>query len=210
MLKQSASRNQRYKGFKVKHVIQVCALLAFCIWLLNQVRNTYDKKGTGIVQKVTSENGVIKLGRKDLDQQGQGSLTENNESEEVEGEEEVEESKAEESEDDGRGGGDDEIDGRDREKAEGEESEEVEDLIDGDDREKENQIEDLSLIEEQAMNEGDDASIAIVQNNLDTELAAQIRRLRSVEEMVKNGKQRGKEISSFSAALSINATQSRE
>ncbi|XWS24046.1 hypothetical protein CRYUN_Cryun28dG0067400 [Craigia yunnanensis] len=218
MLKQSASRNQRYKGFKVKHVLQICALLALCMWLLNQVRNTYDKKGTGIFQKVTSEHGAIKLGRKDLDLQGQGSSTVYNESE-VEAEEEVEESRPEESEDDGRGGGDDEIDGRDREKAEGEESEEVEDLIDEEDREKENQIEDLSLLEDQAMNEGDenlqnpreeqyksdDASSAVVQSNLDSGIAAQIRSLSSVDEMVKNDEERGKEIvSSFNAALSTN------
>ncbi|XWS14849.1 hypothetical protein CRYUN_Cryun35bG0043800 [Craigia yunnanensis] len=197
MLKQSASRNQRYKGFKVKHVLQICALLALCIWLLNQVRNTYDKKGTGIFQKVMK----------------------NNESGEVEAEEEVEDSKPEEGEDDGRGGGDDDIDGRDREKAEGEESEEVEDLIDEEDREKENQIEDLSLLEDQAMNEGDknlqdpreeqyksdDASTAVVKSNLDTGIAAQIRRLRSVDEMVKNDEQRVKEmVSSFNAALSTN------
>ena len=210
MLKQSASRNQRYKGFKVKHVLQICALLALCIWLLNQVRNTYDKKGTGIFQKVTSEHGAIKLGRKDLDLQGQGSSTENNESGEVEAEEEVEESKPEEGEDDGRGGGDDEIDERDREKAEGEgeESEDIEDLIDEEDREKENQIEDLSLLEDQAMNEGDenlqdpreeqyksdDASTAVVQSNLDSGIAAQIRRLRSMEEMVKNDEQSVKEM----------------
>ncbi|XWS21338.1 hypothetical protein CRYUN_Cryun30bG0046900 [Craigia yunnanensis] len=137
MLKQSATRNQRYKGFKVKHVLQICALLALCICLLNQFRNTYDKKGTGIFQKVTSEHGAIKLGRKDLDPQVQGSSLENNESGEVEAEEEVEESKPGETEDDGRGCGDDEIDGRDQEKAEVEveESEEVEDLIDEEDRE---------------------------------------------------------------------------
>ncbi|XVE95098.1 hypothetical protein REPUB_Repub02eG0067300 [Reevesia pubescens] len=182
MLKQSANRNQRYKGFKVKHVLQICVLLALCIWLLNQVRNTYDKKGNGIFQKVANEHGVVKLGRKDLDPEVKGSSIENSESGEVEGEEEVEESKPEESEDDGSGGGDDEIDGRDREKAEGEENEEVEDLIDEEDSEKENQIEDLSLLEEQTMNEddenlqdpteeqykSDDDSSAVLQNNLDT------------------------------------------
>ncbi|XWS25452.1 hypothetical protein CRYUN_Cryun27aG0069500 [Craigia yunnanensis] len=219
MLKQSATRNQGYKGFKVKHVLQICALLALCIWLLNQFRNTYDKKGTRIFQKVTTEHGAIKLGRKDLDPLVQGSSAENNESGEVEAEEEVEESKPEETEDDGRGGGDDEIDGRDQEKAEGEESEEVEDLIDEEDREKENLIEDLSLLEDQTINEGDenlhdpreeqyksdDASSAVVQKKLDTGIAAQIRRLRSVEEMVKNDEQRANKQSSFNAALSTNA-----
>ncbi|XVF39728.1 hypothetical protein PTKIN_Ptkin01aG0056100 [Pterospermum kingtungense] len=210
MLKQSASRNQRYKGFKVKHVLQICALLALCIWLLNQVRDTYDKKGTGIFQK------AIKLGRKDLDREGDGSSAENNE-----GGDRVEAGKAVESEDDGRGGLDDEIDDEhEREKAEVEESEEVEDLIDEEDREKDNQIEDLSLLEDQTMSdEGDenlqdlreeqyrsddhDASSAVLQSSLDTGIAAQIRRLTSVDEMVKNDEQKGKEIvTSFSAALS--------
>ncbi|XVE55685.1 hypothetical protein DITRI_Ditri03aG0178200 [Diplodiscus trichospermus] len=208
MLKPSASRNQRYKSFKVKHVLQICALLALCIWLLNQVRNNYDKR-SGIFPKVMSEHGAIKLGRKDLDLQRQSG--------EVEAEEEADVSKPEESEDEGRGGGDDEIDGRDGEKAEGEESEEVEDLIDEEDREKENQIEDLSLLEDHAMSEGDenlqdpgeerfksdDTSNAVVQRS--TGIAAQIRRLRSVDKIVKNGEQRGEEIvSRHNAALSTN------
>ncbi|XVF39727.1 hypothetical protein PTKIN_Ptkin01aG0056100 [Pterospermum kingtungense] len=176
MLKQSASRNQRYKGFKK----------------------------------------AIKLGRKDLDREGDGSSAENNE-----GGDRVEAGKAVESEDDGRGGLDDEIDDEhEREKAEVEESEEVEDLIDEEDREKDNQIEDLSLLEDQTMSdEGDenlqdlreeqyrsddhDASSAVLQSSLDTGIAAQIRRLTSVDEMVKNDEQKGKEIvTSFSAALS--------
>lgn len=201
MLKQSASRNQRYKGFRVKHVLQVCALLAFCIWLLNQVRN---EKGTGIFQKVTGEHGAIKLGRKDLDLHGYGSSAEKES--EVEVEEEIEESKAEEIEDDGRGGGDDEIDGHDQEKAEGEESEEVEDLIDEDDREKENQIEDLSLLEDHAMNEDEeilqDPREKRYKSDDDSSAVVQIRRLRNVDEMVNNDKQRGKDMaSSFNAAL---------
>ncbi|KAK8481366.1 hypothetical protein V6N13_057033 [Hibiscus sabdariffa] len=158
MLKQPATRNQRYKGFRVKHVLQICVLLVLCIWLLNQVKNSYDNKGSGIFRTATSEHSHVatKLGRKDLDPQGKGSSAEINGGVVEEVEEEVEESKAEESEDDGRGGGDDEIDGRDQEKAEGEDSEEVEDLIDEEDREQENQIEDLSLLEDQTINEGDE------------------------------------------------------
>ncbi|XVE70264.1 hypothetical protein DITRI_Ditri10aG0058400 [Diplodiscus trichospermus] len=156
MLKQPAARNQRYKGFKVKHFLQICALLALCVWLLNQFRNTYDMKGTGISQRVTTEHGALKLGRKDLDPQVQGLAAEKSESWEVEVEEEVEESKPEETEYDGRGGGDDEIDGHDQEKVEDEESEEVEDLIDEEDREKLNQIEDLSLLEDETINEGEE------------------------------------------------------
>ncbi|OMO57463.1 hypothetical protein COLO4_35368 [Corchorus olitorius] len=189
MLKQSASRNQRYKGFKVKHVLQICVLLALCIWLLNQVKNNYEKNGSGILH-----GAAMKLGRKDLDDpqvERSSSSNEHGEMEDVEGEEEVEEIKAEETEEDGRGGGDDEIDGRNREKAE----EEVEDLIDEEDRDKENQIEDLSLLEEQTMTDGeeilqdpreeqdmkhDDASTTLMQNEIDTTGIAQMRRLTSV------------------------------
>ncbi|TYI92944.1 hypothetical protein E1A91_D02G104200v1 [Gossypium mustelinum] len=121
MIKQSATRNQRYKGFKVKHFVHMCALLALCIWLLNQFRNTYEKKGIGIVQNGMNEDGAIKLGRKALDPQVQGWSAVNNRTGDVEGE----------------------IDG---EKAEGEENE-VEDLIDEEDTDKENETVDLVMEE---------------------------------------------------------------
>ncbi|XP_052484105.1 uncharacterized protein LOC105797274 isoform X2 [Gossypium raimondii] len=121
MIKQSATRNQRYKGFKVKHFVHMCALLALCIWLLNQFRNTYEKKGIGIVQNGMNEDGAIKLGRKALDPQVQGWSAVNNGTGDVEGE----------------------IDG---EKAEGEENE-VEDLIDEEDTDKENETVDLVMEE---------------------------------------------------------------
>ncbi|PQQ10772.1 neurofilament medium polypeptide [Prunus yedoensis var. nudiflora] len=44
MLKQSPSRNQRSKGFKVKHALQMFLLLAICIWLLYQLKHSHDKK----------------------------------------------------------------------------------------------------------------------------------------------------------------------
>ncbi|MBA0710877.1 hypothetical protein Golax_010132 [Gossypium laxum] len=121
MIKQSATRNQRYKGFKVKHFVHMCALLALCIWLLNQFRNTYEKKGIGIVQNGMNEDGAIKLGRKAFDPQVQGWSAVNNGTGDVEGE----------------------IDG---EKAEGEENE-VEDLIDEEDTDKENETVDLVMEE---------------------------------------------------------------
>ncbi|MBA0612848.1 hypothetical protein Godav_013397 [Gossypium davidsonii] len=121
MIKQPATRNQRYKGFKVKHFVHMCALLALCIWLLNQFRNTYEKKGIGIVQNGMNEDGAIKLGRKALDPQVQGWSAANNGTGDVEGE----------------------IDG---EKAEGEENE-VEDLIDEEDTDKENETVDLVMEE---------------------------------------------------------------
>lgn len=143
MLKHSPGRNQRSKGFKVKHFLQICLLLTICIWLLNQLRNSYDKQkafenSTGdILDKVQSEHPVIKLGRKDLlPQVEETSLEIESDGDKAELEEEIEELKPDDIDDDGRGGGDDEIDGHDQERAEDEETEEVEDLIDVDDRER--------------------------------------------------------------------------
>ncbi|GMN40251.1 hypothetical protein TIFTF001_009483 [Ficus carica] len=148
MLKQSPSRSQRPKGFKVKHVLHLCVLLAVCIWLLYQVNHSRDKKAAyeedsplEISQKM--QNGrdeIIKLGRRDLHPLVKGSLfdIEKRQGKEEGSEEEMEGSRSEESyQVDGQGGGDDEIDGHDQEMAEGEESEGMEDLIDEEDRERE-------------------------------------------------------------------------
>ncbi|XP_039071300.1 uncharacterized protein LOC120218441 [Hibiscus syriacus] len=114
MIKPSGTRNQRCKGVKVKHVLQICGMLALCIWLLHQFRSTYDHNAIGLVQTVMSGNGALKLGRKDLDPRIQVSSTM-----------EIIETGEVEAEDDKRGS--------DQEKSEGEESEEVEDLIDEED-----------------------------------------------------------------------------
>ncbi|XP_059635803.1 uncharacterized protein LOC132277984 [Cornus florida] len=128
MLKQSPSRNQRSKGLKVKHALQVCVLLAICIWLLYQVKHSHHKKLA--LEESSGQNrqghGILKLGRKDLNPQVEGELGA-----------EDEESKGDEIEDEGRGGGDDEIDGLDQDKAEEDDTELLEDLIDEDDKERE-------------------------------------------------------------------------
>ncbi|XP_041021255.1 uncharacterized protein LOC121262731 [Juglans microcarpa x Juglans regia] len=193
MLKQSPSRNQRSKSFKVKHAIQVCLLLAICIWLLYQVKHSHERKKASeensrkVSEKILSGHEIIKLGRKDLHPQLEETdlETERKELEQV-----IEESKPEEI-DDERGGGDDEMVGRDFERVDEAESEEVDDLIDGEDRERGgseelddegngNQIEDGSFLEDDAQIEeerntqeareenykGDDASNAVVQNTL--------------------------------------------
>ncbi|KAF8395986.1 hypothetical protein HHK36_017597 [Tetracentron sinense] len=153
MFKQSPSRNQRSKGFKVKHVLQICLLLAVCIWLLYQVKYSHDKKkafdesNAKISEKVQRDHEILKLGRKDPHphppmeetvtekERHEEEETEEQEEEEEENKHEVEESKSDESEDDGRGGRDDEIDERDQEKVE-EEAEHGEDFIDEHDPEK--------------------------------------------------------------------------
>ncbi|KAA8528421.1 hypothetical protein F0562_035776 [Nyssa sinensis] len=146
MLKQSPSRNQRSKGFKVKHPLQICLLLAIAIWLLYQVKHSHDKKvaleSSGqSSEKVQHGHEISKLGRKDLNPRTKEAAAENlkhgDEEEELEQEDEDEESKSEENEDEGRGVGDDEIDGQDQEKAEEEEPEQLEDLIDEEDKDSE-------------------------------------------------------------------------
>ncbi|KAJ9166396.1 hypothetical protein P3X46_021160 [Hevea brasiliensis] len=217
MLKQSPSRNQRSKGFKVKHFLQICLLLAICIWLLNQLKHSYDKKkayddSTGnILEKVQSEHEIIKLGRKDLlPRVDEATLEGESRGDKAELEEDIEELKADDIDDDGRGGGDDEIDGHDQERAEEEESEEVEDLIDVDDRERDvgneeqdseemgDQLEDFGSINHQAQNEGeknsreareehykgDDASSSVVHNTQTLSSEFQIAGLRKIKVII--------------------------
>ena len=147
MLRQASSRNQRSKGFKVKHALQIGLLVAICIWLLYQVKHSHEKKrafeerGSKFLNKVAENQAdFFKFGRKDLPHiEETGSVTETHnkeeENEETQGEEEHD-SKHEEIEDEeGRGAGDDEIDeqdqGRgDKEAENGEESTEGVDVFD--------------------------------------------------------------------------------
>ncbi|OMO75278.1 hypothetical protein CCACVL1_16237 [Corchorus capsularis] len=72
MFKKSPSRNQRSKGIKVKHVLQVCVLLGVCFWLIYQVKHSHDKrkefdeKDAKVSVKTQSEDVILKFGRKDL------------------------------------------------------------------------------------------------------------------------------------------------
>ncbi|CBI25108.3 unnamed protein product, partial [Vitis vinifera] len=68
----SPSRNQRSKGFKVKHILQICLLLAVCFWLIYQVKHSHDKKkefdanDAKISSNTQGGNELLKFGRKDL------------------------------------------------------------------------------------------------------------------------------------------------
>ncbi|GLT96997.1 hypothetical protein SLE2022_145850 [Rubroshorea leprosula] len=69
MIKKSPSRNQRSKGLRVKHVLQICVLLTICFWLIYQVKHSRDKKkefDAEVSIKAESVDGILKLGRKDL------------------------------------------------------------------------------------------------------------------------------------------------
>lgn len=207
MLKQSLSRNQRVKGFKVKHALQIFLLLAICIWLVYQLKHSRDKKAleessADVSGQVQNEHGTIELGRRGLHPRVEETLLDvgRHREKEEESEEEVDENKAEESEEEGR------VDRHYQEKSE-EESEGVEDLIDEDDTEREeeseeqenedkgNDLENPSL-EDQVLNEdtrntqeareehykGDDASSAVKQNTRSISNRIEIGSLRRVKE----------------------------
>ncbi|XVF00650.1 hypothetical protein REPUB_Repub04eG0019400 [Reevesia pubescens] len=71
MFRQSPSRNQRSKGIKLKHVLQICLLLGVCFWLIYQVKHSHDKrkefdeKDAKASVKAQSDDVILKLGRKD-------------------------------------------------------------------------------------------------------------------------------------------------
>ncbi|KAK1300503.1 hypothetical protein QJS10_CPB13g00029 [Acorus calamus] len=145
MFRQSSSRNQRSKGFKVKHVLQIFLLLAICIWLLYQVKHSHDKKKAfngrnGLVSDISEDQTIntYNLGRKDLKPHTPVVVTESeSQNEEDEPEEVEEEPKMEDiMEDEGKGAGDDEIDEHDLEN-ENEESERGKDLENDEERESE-------------------------------------------------------------------------
>ncbi|KAI3770048.1 hypothetical protein L6452_01169 [Arctium lappa] len=141
MYRPSPVRNQRSKGIKIKHVLQVCLLVAVCFWLIFQVKRSHDKKQEfdGSDPKISSSthsqssDEIIKLGRKDLQPKLEETTKEVEIHEEVEEQEEQEqaehedskhevedqdEDKIEEEKEDERGGADDEIDENEQEKIE--------------------------------------------------------------------------------------------
>ncbi|KAM5547593.1 hypothetical protein ABKV19_001865 [Rosa sericea] len=65
MNSQSNGRSQRPKGKRVKLAIQIVSLLAVCLWLLYQAKQSRDKDYSGSVQKeVIEKHGSGILGRK--------------------------------------------------------------------------------------------------------------------------------------------------
>ncbi|CAN0921964.1 hypothetical protein LINGRAHAP2_LOCUS32861 [Linum grandiflorum] len=133
-------RTKSSKGFKVKHVMQICLLLVISIWLIYQMKHSYDKKaaaaaaltGHGLPSEDAEQERMLsRIGRKDLrhpiatsrsevtgesrrtGNTGKGEMDEQVKSDDIEG----------------RVGGGDEGD-----RTEEEEPEEAEDLIDVEDR----------------------------------------------------------------------------
>jgi hypothetical protein len=93
MIKRNPSvRNQRSKGFKVKHVLQGILLLGVCFWLIYQVKHNHDKKKEFDKNDLklpsrTEPDQILKLGRKDL-LPGKVEVVDQNEKHEEEDEDE--------------------------------------------------------------------------------------------------------------------------
>ncbi|XP_077223253.1 uncharacterized protein LOC143858161 isoform X1 [Tasmannia lanceolata] len=140
MLRQASSRNQRTRGFKVKHALQICLLVGVCIWLLYQAKHSVEKKAFNaadakIPDEVERRLEILKLGRKDLNHEVEMVSADDKHGDEEESERE--ESKREESKVEGREGGDDEIDEHDQEKKAEEEVDHHADSVDEEERENE-------------------------------------------------------------------------
>ncbi|ERN15121.1 hypothetical protein AMTRI_Chr05g58000 [Amborella trichopoda] len=119
MFRQPSSRNQRNKGWKVKHAFQIALLLAVSIWLLYQLKHSNQKRNsdqqTNLKLSQDSENeGIILVGRKE--QPGSKHLTlDDDKAGEGINEQEGDTKPGENDTEDG-GGGDDEIDKHNEEK----------------------------------------------------------------------------------------------
>jgi len=76
MLRQSSSRNHRSRGLKLKKALQISLLVIVSVWLLYQVKHSYEKKtaynenddnhNDDVHKDDESQGEVIRLGRKDL------------------------------------------------------------------------------------------------------------------------------------------------
>ncbi|XP_008790422.1 myb-like protein X [Phoenix dactylifera] len=202
MLRQVPSRNQRTKGLRVKHVLQISLLLAISVWLLYQIMHSHDKKSTYVERNSKSslkldesQTKIFKFGRKDLPRTVEtDSVTESRikEKENKEVGDVEQENKHEETEDGGGGGGNDEIDEQDQEKVE-EEANHGKEIDDEEDKneDKNGQVEELDLLKDREHEEvshearvnsfkGDDASNTVVHY---TQVKEQEERSREAQEM---------------------------
>ncbi|XP_010939321.1 uncharacterized protein [Elaeis guineensis] len=186
MLRQVSSRNHRAKGFKVKHVLQISLFLVVSVWLLYQIKHSYDSKKA--YEKRISKNlpefdesraDIFRLSRKDLPHKVETDSVSEGRIEEEENEEvgdAEQENKSKDSENEGGGGANDGIDEQDQEISD-EQSNNGEEVA-GD---KNGPVEESGLLEEQGHEEvsheareksfkGDDASSAVAHDSQVTEL----------------------------------------
>ncbi|RCV41113.1 hypothetical protein SEVIR_9G108200v4 [Setaria viridis] len=73
MLRQSSSKNHRSRGLKLKKALQITLLVLVSVWLIYQVKHSYEKKasysedeGNDLHKDDKDQGEVIRLGRKDL------------------------------------------------------------------------------------------------------------------------------------------------
>ncbi|XP_062212265.1 uncharacterized protein LOC133913208 [Phragmites australis] len=72
MLRQSSSRNHRSKGLKLKKALQISLVVLVSVWLLYQVKHSYEKKAysedeaNDLLKDDKNQEEAIRLGRKDL------------------------------------------------------------------------------------------------------------------------------------------------
>nr|GMD85903.1 myb-like protein X [Ipomoea batatas] len=174
MYKQSPSgRMNRSRGFKVKNVLQICVLLAVCLWLVYQVKQSHEKKKqfegneSSLSQKTGSSDGGPNLGRKYLPDSKGIANSDEERGMEVEEDEPEQDNNSERKNDGGRGGGDDDLEEHDREKNDGEverEDEAVGEERDSDDNSEDNENDEDSGSKHEAQEvlyKADDASSAV-------------------------------------------------
>lgn len=122
MSKQSASRSQKSKGSRAMQALQICLVLAICIWLIYQSKQLYSNKeamedsSKQVSQQRENRHEMLRLGRKNLNPRLDEQAAEfgTHQDEELELEDES---------------------GGDQEKTEEGEHEQLDDLIDEDDKE---------------------------------------------------------------------------
>ncbi|XVF68175.1 hypothetical protein PTKIN_Ptkin10aG0183000 [Pterospermum kingtungense] len=176
MFKKSPSRNQRSKGIRIKHVLQICLLLGICFWLIYQVKHSHDKrkefdeKNAKVSMKAQSDDVIIKFGRKDLPRVQEESKNDKHEEEEDEENGVEEENKHDEEQEEKAK----RLEEEEREGASKREEEEQEDVREdeggkNDDEEQEAEIKDEE-VEDEGRGDGDDEVDENEQERADGEL----------------------------------------
>lgn len=157
----------------MKNVLQICVLLAVCLWLVYQVKQSHEKKKqfegneSSLSQKTGSSDGGPNLGRKYLPDSKGIANSDEERGMEVEEDEPEQDNNSERKNDGGRGGGDDDLEEHDREKNDGEverEDEAVGEERDSDDNSEDNENDEDSGSKHEAQEvlyKADDASSAV-------------------------------------------------
>lgn len=177
MLRQPSSRNQRARGFKLKHALQIGIFVAVCIWLIYQVKHSHEKKraydarNSKIISKsVENQEDFFKFRRKDLTSiEGAGTASKEEKSKEAQEGEEEPETKQDETQDEEMRGAADEVTDEQNQENVDEETRRGEDSTEGEG--KEGQMEESDLFDSQDHEQGtqareenyksDDASSAV-------------------------------------------------